>query len=157
MIGIVAISRNFAIGKNGRLPWHYPEDLKFFKRTTTGHAVVMGSTTWEAIGRPLPGRLNLVLSRNADAVRDSAAIRLNGTSQLIDLSKYLRCDTYVIGGASVYESLASVIDEWLVTDIPIDVPDADTFMPRNFRDGFHEVERIDLSTDLTVRRLRRNA
>ncbi|HCA57471.1 MAG TPA: dihydrofolate reductase, partial [Blastocatellia bacterium] len=64
LIGIVAIAENFAIGKGGKLPWHYPADLKFFKETTTGNAVVMGRTTWDSIGRPLPNRLNIVLSRS---------------------------------------------------------------------------------------------
>lgn len=156
MIGIVAVSKNFAIGKGGKLPWHYPEDLKFFKRTTMGSAVVMGSVTWKAIGGALPGRLNLVLGRNPEIVRDTTAIPLSSTSQLTELSKYLCCDTYVIGGARVYESLGSLIDEWLVTDIPIDVSDADTFMPGDFLDGFSEVERLELPGGMTVRRLHRN-
>ena len=60
---IVAIARNFAIGRDGKLPWHYSADLKFFKRTTSGHTVVMGFNTWKSIGKPLPNRLNIVLSR----------------------------------------------------------------------------------------------
>jgi dihydrofolate reductase len=56
IIGIVAIAQNYAIGKDGKLPWHYPADLKFFKQTTTNHAVVMGFNTWKSIGKPLPNR-----------------------------------------------------------------------------------------------------
>src|SRR5215207_9743274 len=62
IIGIVAIAKNFAIGKDGKLPWHYPTDLKFFKQTTTGQTIVMGWNTWKSIGKPLPNRLNVVLS-----------------------------------------------------------------------------------------------
>ena len=56
IFAIIAIAKNYAIGKDGKLPWHYPADLKFFKETTTGHAVLMGSHTWDSIGRPLPNR-----------------------------------------------------------------------------------------------------
>jgi len=64
IIGIVAIAKNYAIGKDGKLPWHYSSDLKFFKETTAGNAVVMGSNTWRSIGKPLPNRLNVILSRS---------------------------------------------------------------------------------------------
>jgi dihydrofolate reductase len=64
IIGIVAIAKNFAIGKDGKLPWHYSADLKFFKQTTVNNAVVMGFNTWKSIGKPLPKRLNIVLSRS---------------------------------------------------------------------------------------------
>ena len=63
IIGIVAIAQNFAIGLRGKLPWHYSADLKFFKETTLGNAVVMGFHTWQSIGKPLTKRLNIVLSR----------------------------------------------------------------------------------------------
>ncbi len=65
IIGIVAVAKNFAIGKDGKLPWHYSADLKFFKETTLNHAIVMGFNTWNSIGKPLPKRLNIVLSQNA--------------------------------------------------------------------------------------------
>jgi dihydrofolate reductase len=64
IVGIVAISENCAIGKDGKLPWHYSADLKLFKETTMGGTIVMGSSTWRSIGRPLPGRLNIVISRS---------------------------------------------------------------------------------------------
>jgi dihydrofolate reductase len=66
MIAIAAMSRNRAIGVDGRIPWHIPEDLKFFKRTTLGHVIVMGRKTYDSLGKPLPGRENLVVSREAD-------------------------------------------------------------------------------------------
>ena len=66
IIGIAAVDRKNAIGKGGKLPWHYSSDMKFFRETTTGHAVVMGRKTYVSIGRPLPGRTNIVISRNAE-------------------------------------------------------------------------------------------
>ena len=66
IIGIVAVDRNGAIGKGGKLPWHYSADMKFFKQTTTGNACVMGFKTWRTLKNPLPNRLNIVLSRQAE-------------------------------------------------------------------------------------------
>jgi len=155
IIGIVAIARNFAIGKDGKLPWHFPADLKFFKRTTVGNVVVMGSTTWRAIGKPLPDRLNIVLSRSRDIVLPQDVLLLGGVEEIVALSKYTAGDVYIIGGASVYQSFADKIDEWLVTDIPFSVDDADTFMPEGFLSEFEFVESEDLGEGLQVRTLRR--
>ena len=102
IIGIVAIARNNAIGKDGKLPWHYSADLKFFKETTTGNAVVMGFNTWRAIGKPLPNRLNIVLSRSAQLEDDANLLFLRSKDQVIKLSEYLRCDVFIIGGAKTY-------------------------------------------------------
>src|SRR5258705_10053020 len=76
IIGIVAVDRNGAIGKDGRLPWHYSADMKFFKETTTGHACVMGYNTWLTLKRPLPNRLNIVLSRKAELEPQDSVIVL---------------------------------------------------------------------------------
>src|SRR5215210_2783795 len=97
IIGIVAIARNLAIGKDGKLPWHYSADLKFFKETTTGNVVVMGSNTWRAIGKPLPDRLNVVLSRRQNTV-PSSVMQLASAEEVIELSKYVNRDVYIIGG-----------------------------------------------------------
>src|SRR5690348_9123367 len=115
IIGIVAISQNYAIGKDGKLPWHYPADLKFFKQTTIGNAIVMGSNTWRSIGKPLSDRLSIVLSRSAEIENQPNVLLLRSREELLALSKFLRGDLYVIGGAQTYRSLADIIDEWLVT------------------------------------------
>jgi dihydrofolate reductase len=155
IIGIVAIARNLAIGKDGKLPWRYSSDLKFFKRTTVGNTLVMGSNTWRAIGKPLPERLNVVLSRSREISLPLDVIQLSNKEQVTTLSEYLKGDLFIIGGAAVYQSFADTIEEWIVTDIPIDVPDADTFMPEDFLDGFEETAREQLEDGLVVRRLRR--
>src|SRR6185436_5828640 len=135
IIGIVAVDRNGAIGKGGKLPWHYSADLKFFKETTTGNAIVMGSKTWRSIGRPLPNRLNVVLSRS-ERIDYPSVMQLASTEEVVELSKYLNRDVYIIGDAKTYELLSDLIERWIVTDIPIDVPDADTFMSEDFLDRF---------------------
>ena len=154
---IIAISKNFAIGKDGKLPWHCPEDLKFFKRTTAGHAVAMGSNTWHSIGRPLPGRLNVVLSRKPGIDLPSGVIRLAGKDEVVELSKYLAGDLYLIGGAQVYADFADVVERWIVTFIPETIEDADTFMPQDFLDGFHAEGEMELSPELIVKTFRRDA
>lgn len=155
IIGIVAVAQNNAIGKDGKLPWHYPADLKFFKRTTTGHAVVMGMNTWRSIGRPLPNRLNIVLSRSAQIDRAENLIFLRNEKEALDLEKYLKCDLFVIGGSKTFAEFADKIDGWIVTRVPVEVTDADIFMPETFLDGFHQTETYDLGGGLTVQEFRR--
>jgi dihydrofolate reductase len=155
IIGIVAISQNYAIGKGGKLPWHYPADLKFFKQTTSGNAIVMGANTWRSIGRPLPNRLSIVLSRSADIEDQPNVLLLRSTDDLLALSKFLNGDLFIVGGAQTYKSLADVIDEWLVTRVPETVEDADVFMPEGFLDGFTLRETKDLGDGLMVETFRR--
>jgi dihydrofolate reductase len=155
IIGIVAIAKNFAIGRGGKLPWHHSADLKFFKKTTTGHAVVMGSNTWRSIGKPLPDRLNVVLSRSGMIDITPDVMRLGSTEEVVELSKLLNKDIFIIGGAKTYQAFADVIDRWIVTEVPDDIVDADTFMPADFLDGFVEDETRDLGDHLTVKFLHR--
>lgn len=151
LIGIIAISRNFAIGRHGKLPWHYSADLQFFKKTTTGNAVVMGSNTWRSIGKPLPGRLNIVLSRTGSVDTPGEVMRLSDVQEVVELAKYLNRDVFIIGGAKTYSEFADVIDKWIVTEIPIEVEGADTFMPRDFLDDFEMSSLHELGDELTVK------
>ncbi|HSU25882.1 MAG TPA: dihydrofolate reductase [Pyrinomonadaceae bacterium] len=157
IIGIVAIAKNFAIGKNGKLPWHYSADLKFFKQTTTGNAVVMGFNTWKAIGKPLPNRLNIVLSRSEKIDQQPNVLLLRSKDETLALAKYLNGDLFIIGGAKTYENFADVIEKWIVTEVPLTVEDADTFMPRDFHDGFEPSAVTDLGEGLTVREFQRKS
>jgi dihydrofolate reductase len=151
IIGIVAIAQNFAIGKNGKLPWHYPADLKFFKETTVGNAVVMGFHTWEAIGKPLPKRLNIVLSRSKTIENRTDVLLFRNKAEVLALANYLKGDLFIIGGAKTYENFADVIEKWIVTEIPMRVEGADAFMPADFLDGFKRQKTIELDSDLRVK------
>jgi len=155
IIGIVAISRNYAIGKDDKLPWHHSADLKFFKETTTGNAVVMGSNTWRSIGKPLPNRLNIVLSRSRALELPADVRKLSDVNEVVALSKDLDSDIYIIGGAKIFEAFADLIDKWIVTVVPDEVDDADTFIPENFLDGFEVEETKDLGDGLNVKILHR--
>jgi len=150
IIAIVAIAKNYAIGKDGKLPWHYPADLKFFKETTTGQAVVMGSHTWESIGRPLPNRLNIILSRSAEIEETPNVRLLRSKEEVLKLAKEIGTDLFIIGGAKTFETFADAIDKWIVTEIPVEVEGADTFMPQDFLEGFELSETKVLGDGLTV-------
>jgi len=151
IIGILAIAKNFAIGKDGKLPWHYPADLKFFKQTTLAHAVVMGFHTWASIGKPLPKRLNIVLSRNSNIENQPNVLLLRSSEEVLALADYLKCDLFIIGGAKTYAEFAGAIERWIVTEVPETVEDADTFMPENFLDDYNLRETLKLENDLRVK------
>jgi dihydrofolate reductase len=145
IIGIVAIDRNLAIGKGGKLPWHYSADMKFFKATTIGNAVVMGRHTWATLKGPLRDRQNFVLSANGNVTNVDGVIVLSDVDAVLERANDLAGHLFVIGGAKVYQAFMSHIDRWLVTEIPLKVEAADTFMPANFLDGFelYEVRQLD--------------
>ncbi len=151
IIGIVAIAQNFAIGKDGKLPWHYSADLKFFKQTTADNAVVMGFNTWKSIGKPLPKRLNIVLSRSQNLESQPNVLLLRNKAEVLALSKYLNCDLFIIGGAETYKNFADVIEKWIVTEIPETVKDADAFMPEDFTNDFSLSETRNLEDDLKIK------
>jgi len=155
IIGIVAVARNGAIGRDNKLPWHYSADLKFFKRTTMGNAVVMGSRTWESIGRPLPDRMNIVLSRSGGVTLPPEVRLIRSTEELVELSGELNADVFVIGGASVFSSLKSIIEKWIVTYIPETIEDADVFLPEGLFDGFTATDELELGDGLVVSVLER--
>lgn len=126
---VVAMSRNRVIGKDNALPWHAPEDLKRFKRITTGRPIVMGRKTYASIGRPLPNRLNIVVTRDRDFHADGVvnaytvdeALRLAQESMLGD-------EAMVIGGAQIFELVLPAAHVIHLTEIDIDV-EGDVFFP----------------------------
>jgi dihydrofolate reductase len=151
IIGIVAVDRNLAIGKGGQLPWHYSSDMRFFRQQTTGHACLMGYKTWLTLKKPLPGRLNIVLSRSSEITPQASVLILRDKLLVLSLVPYLSCDLFIIGGRQIYEAFLGEIDGWIVTEIPLAVEGADTFMPANFLDGFTSVQSLQLEEGLTAR------
>ena len=100
---IVAVARNGVIGKDGTLPWHVSEDLKHFKKTTSGHAIIMGRNTHESIGKALPGRRNIVVTRTAGAVFRGCETA-HSLEEAIALARTTDDCPFIIGGASLYEA-----------------------------------------------------
>ncbi|MDX6402547.1 MAG: dihydrofolate reductase [Blastocatellia bacterium] len=151
IIGIVAVDRNLAIGKAGRLAWHYSADMKFFKETTIGNAVVMGRRTWLTLKGALKDRQNIVLSRQENLPNQDSLIVLRDVDSVIELVRNQDLHLFVIGGAQVYESFLPHIERWIVTEVPLAVVGTDTFMPANFLDGFQMYELRQLDDDLRVK------
>lgn len=133
---VAAVADNGVIGTDGEMPWHYPEDLRQFKRTTMGHPVVMGRTTYESIERrldgPLPGRTNVVLSRRESIELPDGAIHAADLDEAFEAAEAALEEgqetVYVIGGATVYEATIDRADELVVTEIP-ESPVGDTHFP----------------------------
>jgi len=121
---IVAMAENRVIGNAGTIPWHLPEDFKFFKATTMGHAILMGRKTYESIGKPLPGRENIVLSRTMSETPGVTVIQ-----SIDDLKEPTdRRDLFVIGGEEIYRLLLPRVEELYVTKVPRQI-EGDTHFP----------------------------
>ena len=130
---IVALGLNNEIGFRGDMPWHIPEDLRHFKEITMGHPVIMGRATWESLPkRPLPGRLNIVISRNPDYLSDQIGTGDIKTATSIDEAIALCSgmpEPFIIGGGRVYNDCMSMVNRLYVTEIQESFPEADTFFP----------------------------
>ncbi len=127
---IVAVSENNAIGRHNTLPWHLPEDLKFFKRTTMGKPVVMGRKTFESLGRQLPGRLNIILSHNKDTKVPEGVVLCDDINAAIErLQQENTEEGFIIGGGKVFETTMSLVDRMYITRVHTTINDADAFFP----------------------------
>jgi len=122
---IAAMARNLAIGFNGDMPWHLPGELKHFKETTMGKPIVMGRKTWESIGRPLPGRQNIVVTRNRSF--QARGCDLAGSlDQAVQIARGE--EVMVIGGGQLYQQALAVSDRMILTRVDCE-PEADTWFP----------------------------
>jgi len=134
VVPVVAVAANGVIGADGGLPWYYPEDLKHFKRLTTGHPVVMGRRTYESIvdriGGPLPGRTNIVLTRSGIPADHEAVHTADNVEAALQRAAEVDDTTYVVGGGSVYEQVldGGFADRLVVTHVPEEY-DGDTYWP----------------------------
>lgn len=151
IIGIAAVDRKGAIGKGGKLPWHYPADMKFFRETTTGHAVVMGRKTWITIGKPLKNRLNIVLSRDQNIEPRESLLVLTDIASVLSFYSSLTTDLFVIGGAQIYKAFLPHIEKWIITEVPLTVSGADAFMPEGYLEDFKLADSKSLGNNLVVR------
>ena len=132
---VAAMGLNRAIGLHGRMPWHLPAELQHFKRTTMGRTVVMGRKTWQAIGRALPGRQNVVVSRDPGYRADGAEV----VASLLQALEIADSDeVMVIGGGELYALAWPLASRMVLTIIDVE-PDADTWFPAWDEDGWREV------------------
>ncbi len=124
---VVGRARNGAIGRDGDIPWFLPEDLKTFQRETLGGAIIMGRATWVSLPKkPLPKRYNIVVSSQPDAA-DMVVQSVADAVQLAYAEGYHR--VYGIGGFGIYSEMLPLADRLLISEVDMDVPDADTFFP----------------------------
>ncbi len=143
---IVAIADNNAIGRNNELLWHISDDLKFFKRQTLGWPVIMGRKTFESIGRALPGRVNIVISRGfATGEEVAVAGSLEDAFKIAESTNLEKC--FVMGGGQIYALALREADRLVVTHVHTVIEDADTFFPPIDPQVWKVGQRSDLFTD----------
>lgn len=150
MKAIVAMAEDRVIGGNGTIPWHLPEDFRFFKKTTMGHAVVMGRKTYESLGKPLPGRHNIVLTRRKISIPGVTIV--NNLEELKNL-EIATDDIFLIGGEEIYRLMLPECDELFITHVFKKVS-GDTFFP-SFEKEFDEGEVLLKTADFITRYYRR--
>ncbi len=152
---IVATDRRGTIGRDGQIPWYLPADLRYFKRTTLGHPVIMGRKTFRSIGRPLPGRTNIVLTRDP-------FFRATGTVVVHSLREALghpavteSAESFIIGGGELYASSLHLVTTVYRTIVDADIPDGDAFFPElppgQWREVWSEAHRPQGKDELAYR------
>jgi len=139
LTAVVAMTPERVIGRAGGLPWHLPEDLAFFKRTTSGHPIVMGRKTYESIGRPLPKRRNIVLTRDTAWSADGVEV-ITSPEDLSGLPG-LEGRVFIIGGAEIYAAFMPALDDLLVSHV-FEAYEGDTHFPE-FLANFPQSEQIE--------------
>ncbi len=136
---IVAVAENNVIGHNNSLIWHISEDLKYFKRVTSGHTVIMGRKTFESIGKPLPNRTNIVISRNAD-FKPNGVIVVSSLEEAVAKTNSGE-ESFIIGGGSIYREAMGLADKLYLTKVHHSY-EGDTFFPE-IGDEWKEISRED--------------
>lgn len=145
---IVAMTPDCVIGKGGNLPWHLPEDLKFFKRTTSGHPIVMGRKTYDSIGFPLPKRRNIVLTR--DATWNAEGVEVIHAPEALKTMEGIEGKVFVIGGSEIYAAFLPYLDELIISHIKAE-HEGDTRFPE-FEDQFSNSEVLEEFDEFIVKR-----
>ena len=123
---IAAVAKNKVIGNKGQLPWHVSEDLKFFKTTTTGHAIIMGKKTYDSTGKPLPNRRNIVVSRSAVSIEGAEVC--GSIDEAIARARETDPEPFIIGGAEIYRAAMPFATRLIITEID-QTPEGDAFFP----------------------------
>jgi dihydrofolate reductase len=140
---VVAVARNNVIGINNQLPWHLPEDLKYFKRVTMGKPIIMGRATYDSIGKPLPGRPNIVITRNPD-YQPAGVTVVHSLDEALKAAGTLmppgQDEAAIIGGEQIFAQAFPKTDRLYLTEVDA-APEGDTFFPEFDRKQWREVAR----------------
>ena len=145
---IVAHSSNRVIGIDGQLPWHIPDDLKYFKAITMGKPIIMGRKTFDSIGKPLPGRLNIIITRNTDLTIEECVVVNNLEAAITEAKNYFKTqdtdqeEIFIIGGAQIFEQSMEFVNKIYITEVHADYA-GDVFF-----DELSDNDWIEVSRDL---------
>lgn len=152
---IAAVADDLALGKDNDLLWHLSEDLKYFRRQTSGHPVIMGRKTFDSIGRALPKRLNIVLSRRGGEGLPEGVVCVSSLEEAFQcaegcefegrITEPKRC--FIMGGGSIYEQALPLCDKLYLTEVHTRRPDADTFFPEFDKSQWREESRSECFSD----------
>ena len=146
---IVAVTKNMVIGKDNKLTWHLPDDMNYFSNMTKGHSIIMGRKNWESIPekyRPLPGRRNIVVTRNKE-FQDNGATVVNSIEKAIEVSRASEDEEiFIIGGGEIYKLGFKYIDKLYITEIYAEV-DGNTYFPEWNKKDWKEISRISHPSD----------
>ncbi|AEV95185.1 dihydrofolate reductase [Pediococcus claussenii] len=146
---IVAMDNKRGIGKNNTIPWHLPDDVKFFKDTTTGHSVIMGRKTFESIGKPLRNRQNIVITRAFEQYVDKENLQFVHSMDEVEeyIDTHAEQDFFVIGGSKVYQEFSNLADRIYLTQIKADF-ECDTFAPEFNLSEYKLIEQKEVDTPI---------
>lgn len=137
---IVAKASNNVIGDKNNLIWHLPNDLKHFKTITTGHPIIMGRKTYESLGRPLPNRTNIIITRDQSFIDDKIIVT-HSLDQALEKAKDINEDVFIIGGGEIYKQAMEYVDVIYITEVHHEF-NGDTYFPEIDEESFEEVERV---------------
>lgn len=145
---IVAVAENGAIGKDNQLLWKLSADLKQFRILTTGHAIIMGRKTFDSIGKPLPNRLNIVISRQNSLLQNDAIMLANSLGKAIEIAENSEGseEIFIIGGGNIYEQALTLTDKIYLTEVKVSI-EGDTYFPQLKEDEWKEVSRVSHTKD----------
>ena len=139
IILIAAVDKNLAIGKDGKIPWEVKEDLKFFRENTEDSAIIMGRATFDSIGRPLPKRKNIVMTRTFKG--REGVIEVNSSKDALEQAKSYSEKIHIIGGEYIYKEFLPLATKLLITEIDIEVVSPDAFFPEWDINQWKEISR----------------
>jgi dihydrofolate reductase len=137
---IVAVAENHVIGRDNQLIWHLPKDLRMFKNLTTGHPIIMGRKTFESIGKPLPNRTSIIISRNTDFVAEGCIVVNSLADAIAEARKIETQETFIIGGAEIYKIALPMCDKIYLTRVYHNF-EGDTFFPEIKLNEWQEIKR----------------
>lgn len=144
---IVAQDQKGGIGKDNQLPWHLPADLKHFKKITTGHHMLMGRKTFDSIGKPLPNRVSIVLTRNQKLELPNGVLKVSNIEEGIQLAKDAgEEELFIIGGGQLYKSSLEIVDKIYLTKVDVEVG-ADTYFPELSNNEWETIEKQVFEAD----------